>query len=287
MKKRVIPPPLNILALGIGTQSTTLYYMSALDIIKPYNYAIFVDPGREKKETYEYLKMLIEWGKKNNAPEIIIYHEKNLYEDLLNCTNSNGNSFITIPAYVSSKKYKSSLLRRQCTNEYKIQPFTRAIRKIYNITGHCWTPPTSISFGITTDEIERMKIPLKKWQTSLFPFCGYSVTRDKTNKIKGYPKFNRQDCIDWLKKNNFPVPVKSSCTFCPYQSDLSWLKLKKNDPNEFKKIVQLDKAIRKDNKGRMKSPIYLHRSLKPLDRVKFKTSDKDDFGTCASGICGL
>ncbi len=287
MKKRVIPPALNILALGIGTQSTALYYMSALGIIKRYDYAIFVDPGREKTDTYEYLKMLIEWGVKHNAPPIIIHKEKNLYEDLLNCTNSSNNSFITIPAYVTSKKYKSSLLKRQCTNEYKIQPFTRAIRKIYGISGHYWTPPTFISFGITTDEIERMKIPRKKWQTSLFPFCGYSVTRDKTEKIKGYPKFNRQDCINWLKENNFTVPVKSSCTFCPYQSDLSWLELKNNDPKEFKKIVQLDKAIREDHRGRIKSPIYLHRSLKPLDRVVFKTSDKDDFGTCASGICGL
>lgn len=285
--KRVIPPALNILALGIGTQSTTLYYMSALGIIKPYDHAIFVDPGREKKETYKYLKMLIEWGKKNNGPPIIVYYENNLYKNLLNCTNSSGNGFISIPAYVTGRKNKSALLTRQCTNEYKIQPFTRAIRKIYNVTGHYWTPPTTISFGITVDEIQRMKIPRKKWQTSLFPFCGYSVTRDKTKKIKGLPKFKRQDCIDWLIENNFEVPVKSSCTFCPFQSDASWQEMKNNDPEEFKAMVNLDKTIRKDHRSIIKTPIYLHRSLKPLDRVVFKTSDKDDFSSCSAGICGL
>ena len=287
MKKRVIPPALNILALGIGTQSTTLYYMSALGIIKPYDYAIFIDPGREKRETYKYLKTLIKWRKKNNGPPIITHYKKNLYNDLLNCTNSYGTGFITIPAYVASKKRKSALLTRQCTNEYKIQPFTKAIREIYGISGHFWTPPTFISFGITIDEMSRMKIPHKKWQTSLFPFCNFSVTRNKTKKIKGYPKFTRQDCINWLIENKFPIPVKSSCTFCPFQSDRSWQDLKTNDPEEFKAIVKLDKTIRTDYRGLIKSSIFLHRSLKPLDQVTFKTSDKDDFSTCSSGICGL
>lgn len=283
--KRVLPTPLNILSLGVGVQSTTLYYMSALGKIPRFDYAIFADPGREKQKTYEYLKKLMIWGKKHNGSPIIICKNLNLYNDLINGTNSSGNVFASIPAFTSGTKGRYSIIKRQCTQEYKIRVVNKAIRKLYNLANRKWTPPTRISIGITTDESERMKFTQKKWQTYVYYFCGYEVTQSDFKKIDNPSPFSRQDCINWLIKHGFDVPVSSSCNFCPYQSDQSWSDLKNNEPDEFKSIVLLDKSIRKNSIKGVNQPIYLHNSLKPLDKVHFKNRSTDLFSQCNSGFC--
>lgn len=44
---------LKIISLGLGVQSTALYYMSSMGELPRCNYAIFVDTGKEKKKTIE------------------------------------------------------------------------------------------------------------------------------------------------------------------------------------------------------------------------------------------
>jgi len=261
--------------------------MSHFNLIPRFDYAIFLDPGREKKETYEYLHWLQDWAKWIKATPIIVETGRDIYTDLMTSQNSAGKNFVTIPAYVKSTKYISAMLQRQCTQEYKIYPFNRAIRKLYNITGHNWTPPTNTYFGITFDEIGRMKVPHRQWETHIYPMCGYQVDSTGTEKCQNPIVMTREDCITWLKDNKFPVPVKSPCTFCPFQSNLSWATLKANDPEEWAAVVKLDEAIRKDKRGTIKSDMFLHRSLKPLNEVVFNTDDKDGFDSCSSGICGL
>lgn len=283
--KRVIPTPLNILSLGVGVQSTTLYYMSALGEIQRFDYAIFADPGREKRKTYETLKTLVKWGKNNNGPPIIICGKKSLYNDLMQEQNNFNNHSPTIPAFTNGATNHPAILRRKCTEEYKIREVFKAIRRIYGISSHKWTPPTYVTIGITIDESARMKIPQNKWETLVYPFCGYKVSQSNTDKIVWPHIFSRLDCINWLKKNGFEVPVSSSCTFCPFQSDQSWTELKKDDPNEFNSIVNLDKSIRDSTLKGIRQPIYLHKSLKPLDKVHFQNSGSHLFSQCDSGFC--
>lgn len=285
VKKHQLTVPLHILSLGVGIQSTTLYYMSALGLIQRFDYAIFADPGREKKKTYIYLKKLCIWAKKHNGPPIIICGKKSLYEDLLYGTNSKGTRFASIPAFTPGSDGYRSTVKRQCTGEYKIREVNKAIRKLYGVSGHEWTPPTFIYIGISTDEASRMKIPQKKWQTLIYPLCSYSITKSGFNKIAGSPTYSRQDCINWLIKNHFPVPVSSSCTFCPYQSDQDWLNLKEHDPKEFKAMIFLDRSIRDSSLKGLNRPLFLHSSLKPLDQVAFKNRSGTLFDQCNSGFC--
>ena len=35
-------------------------------------------------------------------------------------------------------------------------------------------------------------------------------------------QFSRIDCYNWLKNNNHPIPDKSACTYCPFNSNSSW-----------------------------------------------------------------
>ena len=285
MAKRKIHKQLNILSLGVGVQSTALYYMSALNLIERFDYAIFADPGSEKQHTYATLCKLILWGKRNNGPEIIVCGKDTLYRDLLEKEKIPGKTFVSIPAFTPGSTGRASMVRRQCTNEYKILEVNKAIRKIYGIDKYKWTPPTRIHIGITTDEISRMKQPTRNWQTFVYLFCNYSTTRKDTLKL-GYPKtFSRQDCIDWLQENNFEVPVPSSCTFCPFQSNRDWAILKKDNPAEFQAAVELDNSIRDSTARGIKQPIFLHRSLKPLSTIEFGENNSDLFDQCDSGFC--
>ena len=89
-----------------------------------------------------------------------------------------------------------------------------------------------------------------------------------------------------MKKNNYPEPPRSACTFCPYHSSEEWLKVKQNK-EEWEEVVKIDRIIRDSNK--LKSKLYLHNSCVPIDQVNFKEEDdqfKFDFMDECEGMCG-
>ncbi len=272
---------MRILSLGLGVQSTWLYYASVMGHYPRFDYAIFADPGREKTSTTKYLnEVLLPWAKANNGPEIIIENSKNLYEDLLNQSNSTGQRFASIPAFTAS--VDGGMLRRQCTSEYKIAPVTKAIRRLYGLDKHKRMPPTEIWMGITSDELSRMNNPLEVWKKNVYPMCGFWFTREDHGRLD-YPRMSRSDVMAAYEKHGIPIPPKSSCVFCPYQSDLAWRNLKKEFPEDFAAAVAVDKAIRDSSKKGVKSKIYLHSSMKPLDQVDFNENQTDLWhGNCAS-----
>ncbi len=87
--------------------------------------------------------------------------------------------------------------------------------------------------------------------------------------------------------HNFPIPPKSSCVFCPYQSEASWHELKTKFPNDFKAAVKVDEAIRNSSKKGITQPVFLHESLKPLAEIEFKAGAPDLWSGECSGNCHL
>lgn len=258
---------LKIISLGLGVQSTAVYMMSSLNNIKRADYAIFADTGAELPETYKTLKHLKKWSKINNGIPIHIIKEKNLLSDLLDKTNSQGKRWASIPAFTES----GGMVRRQCTGEYKIQQVMKKIRQLYNLKKYKRLPKTEVWLGISLDEIERMK-------TSQLPRVEYY-----------YPliekRLSRGDCYKFFKNNNFPIPYKSSCIFCPFHSNKNWKDLKENHPKEWKKCIDVDEAIRNSSKRGVKDKLYLHRALIPLKDVEF--ADQQELFMCEEGFCGL
>jgi hypothetical protein len=279
---------MNVLSLGMGVQSTALYLMSALGDLPRIDFAVFADTGREKSGTLRYLEWLLDWREKNNGPDIIVKKDLNLFQDLLNSQNSTGDRFASIPAFTMSEDGKEGMLRRQCTNEYKIAVVDKAIREVYGLKPRQRNLPTNIWKGITVDEADRMAIPDKaKWKTYIYPFIGYAVPgKGKWFKLTSSDAVvsNRNDVKNWYKSKGFPVPPKSSCVFCPYQSDYNWANMKEHEPDDFADAVRVDYAIRNSSKQGITHPIFLHRSLKPLDQVDFDPNSKIQFGEC-SGTC--
>ena len=135
--------------------------------------------------------------------------------------------------------------------------------------------------GISTDEFNRMKESRDAYIENVFPLI----------KLK----MSRQDCLDWMKNNGYPLPRKSACIFCPYHDNKTWKDMKENQPEDFALAVQVDEDLR--NAESLKYPfdenLYLHRSLKPLKDVDFDAKNKkgekfqEDMDEECEGMCGV
>jgi len=203
---------MNIISLGVGVKSSALYLMSSIGELPRCDYAIFSDLGFEKKATYQYLDFLLDWQKKNNGIEIIVDRSKNLYQDLLNQTNSLNNRFASIPAFTKNEDGSIGMLRRQCTFEYKIDIVDKRIRSILGIKPRYKMPNVNVWSGITLDEMERMANPQSAWKINVYPFVGYSFTKYSYSKINYLEdRWSRQSVINWFINKNLPIPIKSGC----------------------------------------------------------------------------
>lgn len=276
-----------VISLGLGQQSTALYLMSSIGFVERADCAIFSDTGSESKATYDYLKWLKKWQKENDGIPIVHAGKKSLYRDLIHGTGNSGNRFASIPAFTKDENGNVGILKRQCTEEYKTHEIYKARRKIYGLKYRQRTPDTEMWLGISLEEIERMRYPRTKWLTYVYPFLNVKSKKNGHDKVPYTALFRRSDCVEWLKSHNFPIPPKSACIFCPFQSDHRWRELKLNQPKEWKKVVKLDEAIRDSTHKGVEKPIYLHRSGQPLKEVDLQENQLDMFTSECSGVCGI
>lgn len=270
--------PLQIISLGVGVQSTMLYYLSSLGNLPRADYAIFADTGGEKPQTLTYFRFMKTWQVRNQGIPLIRAHERDLLKDL----TDPAKRFPRIPAFTLAKDGSVGMLSRQCTEIYKVDQVKHTIRKLLGLTPRQRYPRIDIWKGITLDEIERCAIPQTNWEHNVYPFCGYTVTKKSgAMRLPEFSAMTRATVVSLYEKMGLPLPPKSACTFCPYQKDQSWQELKTEDPDEFNKMVALDKAIRNQTAAGVRNPIYLHRTCKPLDEIDFSKQSGELFTNCS------
>jgi hypothetical protein len=101
-------------------------------------------------------------------------------------------------------------------------------------------------------------------------------------------QFNRRDCYSWLKNNNYPIPGKSACIYCPFHSNVNWLDIKNNHKDDWDECVQFDKDIRHKMRSD-KFKAYLHKECVPLDEAELDPHKNqiDMFNNECEGMCGV
>jgi hypothetical protein len=258
---------MRVISLGLGIQSTAMYIMSSLGKIERADYAVFADPGAELPDTYKLWKDLNLWAKDNNGIPLI-KKKKSLYDDILKSQDSSSNRLASIPAFTES----GGVVRRQCTAEYKIRTVVQVVRKLHGLSKGQHMKPTTMYLGISMDEIQRMKTSTLYNITYEYPLIDERITRG--------------DCIKFLEEMSFYNIKKSSCTFCPFHSNRQWKEIKQNYPEEWEKVVKIDRAIRDKSQKGLKDKLYLHRSLKPIDEA-YLQEDQEDLFMCDEGYCGI
>ena len=268
-------PKLRVLSLGAGVQSTTMALMAARGEMTPMpDCAIFADTGWEPATVYRHLDWLMS-GAVLPFPVHVVQHG-NLRDDLLaKATGRRRERFAAVPFFTSG----GGIGRRQCTREYKVAPIAKKLRALMGYEARRRIPANSceVWIGISTDEAVRMKPSRYPWQKNRWPLI------DK--------RLNRWDCLNWLERNNYPVPGKSSCLGCPYHSNAHWRDMRNNHPGEWADTVSVDRAVRSATKMGMLEQQFMHRSLKPLGEVDLSTDDErgqaDLFGNECEGMCGV
>lgn len=268
-----------ILSLGAGVQSTTLALMAAAGEISPMpDCAIFADTGAEPQGTYAHLRDLIP---KLPFP-VITVSVGNLREAVLEAArggNKRG-SRARPPFFTVNQDGSKGMLLRQCTQDYKIVPIEREIRRQLGLKFRQHWPKEPVVeqwLGISTDEASRMKPSRIRAIIARWPLIEKNMSR--------------ADCLGWMTANGHPLPPKSACTFCPYHSADEWKRLHDLGGEDWAQAVEVDKAIRHGLGGGLTGTLYVHRARVPLDEIEFSApkdiGQQDLFDDECAGICGV
>ena len=189
--------------MGAGVQTTAML----LEFYEDYDLVIMADTGDEKKETYWYVeKYLKPFCESKGLEWVTVRAKKTLMEHCLD------RKIIPIRA------------RRWCTQDFKVKPILKEIRR----RGATKKNPTISCIGISIDESHRANFTT----SVLYQVLEYPLI-DK--------KLSRKDCHDIIEKHGFPQPPKSGCDFCMYQKRSNLRKMAIDDPERFAKIVAMEK----------------------------------------------
>lgn len=273
-----------VISLGAGVQSSTMALMAAAGAIKPMpDCAIFADTQSEPRAVYEHLDYL-----EGLLPfPVHRVTAGSLREEILAAARGEQRMDARPPFFLST----GGMLRRQCTQDYKILPIQRKQRELIGLAPRRHWPKVPVIeqwIGISADEAQRAKDSRIAAVKHRWPLLELEMTR--------------ADCIAWLAARGLRIPPKSACTFCPYHDDALWRDMQLHDQESFAGAAQVDAAIRngvRDHKnGQPLSPAkwFLHRSLKPLAEIDFRSAeeagqkrlvDEQGFAVECEGMCGV
>jgi hypothetical protein len=261
---------MRVISLGAGVQSTAMALMAAHGDIGPMpDAAIFADVGDEPEGVYANLRWLSSGVLP--FPVSIIADRGRLSERLLA-----GDKLARPPLFVRTKR-GVGMLGRQCTRNFKLRPIRREIRRMLGVGQYSRIAGGAVEvwLGISVDEVIRVKPS----------GIGYIVNRHPLIEAK----MTRADCKAWLVAHGYPIPPKSSCWHCPYQTDAQWIDKRDHRPGEFADAVAFDAAMRTPEMIALNGvAAYVHPSAKPLAEVVFKHGPQANlFNNECEGMCGV
>ena len=277
------------LSLGAGVQSSVLALLlshsdprlAELGYSKP-NVAIFADTGWEPEYVYRHL----DWLEEHLDYPVIRVSSGSLRSNLKRGRTVSGHRFVDVPFFTVDQEGKKGMLRRQCTNHYKIVPIHREIRALAGgQRGRPFPKNTHVEMwlGISLDEFARMKSSKEPWVEHRWPLVDIGMTR--------------RDCLEWFT-SEYPdrhLP-RSACVICPYRSDQHWLELKMSEPTSYEAAVKFDRWLRKTTTNPVRALLsgrpYLHAARRPLESVIAERETQDpstinNFNEECEGLCGV
>jgi hypothetical protein len=271
---------MNILSLGAGVQSSTVLLMSCRGMLPKLDCAIFADTGWEPKAVYDWLEVLQSEADKAGIP-IHRVGTGTLREDALRSkmrseeyTKIENGRWASMPLFTLLSGTVGQI-RRQCTNEYKIQPIEKKIRELWGDQERS-IGCVSQWMGISGDEQRRIRTSRTYWIMFYYPLV---FAFDKP--------MHRHDCQNWLKQQGFDAVPRSSCLGCPYHSDKEWREIQARS-DEWEDVVAFDEGIR--HVGGQAADTYLHRSCKPLPMIDFRSKEErgqQNWLNECEGMCGV
>jgi hypothetical protein len=285
--------PLHFISLGAGVQSSTMAMLAAKGIITPMPLgAVFADTQGEPAAVYAWL----DWLEKQLPFPVYRPSRGSLEEREMSLKTVKKPSAKypgkvyrenKIPSFFWNKEAgKAGRLMRKCTADYKITVIHKEYKAL--LRQMSVKPAGKIKIiqwiGFSTDEMRRVKPSKNKWIENRFPLLELNLSRT--------------DCLKKWEEWGLPKPPRSACYFCPQHSDTEWIRLKNEEPEEFKKACIFEKNMQKaDEKNEIfRRRTYLHSSCVPLEFVQFIPKNKSEpllnfeqglDTQCDEGYCGV
>ncbi|MFF0725177.1 hypothetical protein [Streptomyces sp. NPDC004134] len=251
-------------------QSTALLLLAAEGRLPKWDAAIFADVGWEPKSVYDHLDRLCrEVAEPAGIPVYRVRHKPrgggerisgNLRADSLT-----PGAFVRMPVFVRNREGSgAAMVRRQCTDEYKVKPVKAKIRALLGYP-HPTPVPAGVfveqAIGISRDEFTRAKDADVRYLRNVFPLLDLDGAAD------GRPGWTRTDCLRYLRAHGWGQTPKSACIGCPFHGNRQWRELRDEHPQEWADAVDFDRQLRTLQLRGIKEAPYLHRSLIPLERA--------------------
>lgn len=142
---------LRVLSFGAGVQSTTLLMLAVHGEAPRPDAVVFADTGWEPAAVYKHLA----WCRSQCEHAGLPFHVAT-YENLrirVEEALASRATFINLPLFVrNSQSGERGILRRQCTDRFKIAPIRRKMRELLAETGGS---RVELMLGISLDEVMR------------------------------------------------------------------------------------------------------------------------------------
>ena len=262
------------LSLGAGVQSSVLALLADTDRLPTPVAAIFADTRWEPPHVYDTLEYLQD----RLSYPVEVVSAGSLPDDMIHGM-ATGERWVSVPFFTRP----DGMMRRQCTNEYKIRPVHKKIRELEGLRPRQrypkTRPPVTMWMGLTWDEMERMKTTQDHWWVQL-----------------GYPlidlKLRRSDMADlWADlAPGAPQPGKSACIGCPYHTKANWIALDEAYPHLVHDTAGIEEVLQGYSRQAGVHEPYMHRDRIPLLEAIDKSRqqqvlDLGDAAPCDSGWC--
>ncbi len=312
----------HIISLGAGVQSSTMALMAAHGEITPMpDCAIFADTQAEPQSVYSWL----DWLEMQLPFPVYRVTAGSLSASTLDLRKTKDGRLFSktnIPFFTKNHDGSGGKIKyRSCTADFKIRPIITQNREIVGRDAllqwrrdhreerkalAAWKRYSKITpkplfvesqypltawntmqdnalvvqyIGISKDEATRMKPSREPWIRNRWPLIELGLSRN--------------DCLNWMRENEYPEPPRSSCVFCPFHNDREWRRLKDEEPEEFQKAVEFEIALQ-DGKAKsqnFRTTPFLHKSLIALEAIDFSTLSERNgqmnfFENECEGYCG-
>lgn len=263
---------------GGGVQSTGALVMAAQGLID-YRTFLFCHTGEDSEDpaTLEYLeRYALPYAVAHEIDLLVIRHTRKRDGAQPTIREAIESGRDIIPMFFEMTRAKDpkrngepQRLSRTCTSDWKAAVSARW-QKEHGATAD---QPGVHGLGISLDEYERMKNHSGfAWQVLDYPLVAMRLTR--------------QDLMNIIERVGLPIPPKSKCRWCPFQSTQSWREMRDGRPELFRESVVLEATINARRAAKDLAPIYLTRKLIPLEQAVAGDQASFDFDDmCESGFC--